>query len=160
MSVARSQGAAGSRFREDFVADIPDELLREVARETLGAKRISKQYLKALRVVLGNQAVAERRGYVLEMNRRVSFASVQVMRTIVDQMRRAERTYDKRVSLGDHRTQVIQCYAGYRRSQSEAAAELELLLRKEEAAADARLDPDRPHVDPDVCGRWSEHLPY
>lgn len=158
----KRQGTAGSRLTEGFVANIHGECLREAARDILGAKRMSDRYLKTLRVVLGNQADAERRGYVLELNRRVEFAPPRVMRTIVDQMRRAGLTFDKRVSLGGNRTQVIQCYAGTKRSENEdeAAAVLEFLLRKEEAEADARLGPTRPRVDPDLRAAWSEHLPY
>ena len=58
-------GTAGYRLRGQERADISDDLLREFATEILGAIRISAQYLDALRVVLGNQAHAERHGYIV-----------------------------------------------------------------------------------------------
>ena len=93
-------GAAGVRPRPDIVAIIPDDLLREFARETLGAVRCSAQYLGALRIVLGNQAKAERLGFVLELNQRNDFASPKVMRTIIGQMQTAGISWSHPVWLG------------------------------------------------------------
>lgn len=128
------EGGAGVRLRSYLVADISDPLLREFARETLQAARMSEQYLDALRVVLGNQAEAERLGYVLEMNRRVSFAPERVMRTIIDQMRRAGITFGRLVPLGSGRSQVVQCFASKAHRHESAEAELEWLARRDEAA--------------------------
>lgn len=140
------RGAAGVRLRGYLVADISDELLREFARDTLGAQRCSEQYLDALRVVLGNQADAERHGYVLEMNQRVSFAPARVMRTIIDQMHAAGITFGRVVRLGEGRSQLVQCFAsdggrpsmGDNTAPADAAAELEVMYRREEAQNDAR----------------------
>ena len=51
-----------------------------VLLETLVETAAGKLDLAALRIVLGNQAHAERRGYPLEMNLRVDFATERVMR--------------------------------------------------------------------------------
>lgn len=111
-------------------ADIPDDLLREFARETLGAKRCSAEYLEALRVVLGNQAWAEQRGIRLELNTRVDFASERTMRTIVSQMEAAGVTHGWTVGLGAGRVQTVQTWTG---SKGEALS-LEELERMEEPA--------------------------
>lgn len=47
-------------------------------------QRCRKDSLNALRVVLGNQAYAERIGGQLQMSREVSFATQQTMRTLID----------------------------------------------------------------------------
>ena len=133
------RGAAGVRLRACFVADVSDELLREMARETFGAVRCSEQYLDALRIVLGNQADAEKHGYTLEMNRRVDFASEQVMRTIIDQMQAAGVSFGSPVGLGHGRKQRVQCFAAERGPHMSPADELEHMDRKQEAADDARL---------------------
>lgn len=135
------RGAAGVRLRGHLVADVSDELLREMARTTLGAVRCSEQYLDALRVVLGNQAEADRYGYVLELNQRVSFAPARVMRTIIDQMQAAGVTFGVLVSLGQGRTQVVQCYRGKGQQQnSDPGRALALQDRCYEAEADGRRD--------------------
>lgn len=126
-----SRGQAGVRLREELRTDIPEELLREMARETLGAMRCSQQYLDALRVVLGNQAHAERHGYRLEMNVRVTFTTERTMRTILEQMAAAGLTFGKQVSLGQGRAQVVHCF--HRRPARAPAAEaLEALYRRAE----------------------------
>ncbi|TAK83327.1 MAG: hypothetical protein EPO09_21285 [Aquabacterium sp.] len=84
--------------------------LRGLAKETLGAVRIRAPYLDALRVVLGNQAEADRRGHTLEMNIRTDFATERVMRNIIDQMQKAGITEGRPVELGSNRVQVVQCY--------------------------------------------------
>lgn len=139
------RGQAGVRLRACLVADISDDLLREFARVELKALRCSEQYLDALRVVLGNQADAERFGYVLEMNRRVPFAPQNIMRTIIDQMQAAGITFGKVVGLGSGRNQLVQCYASApvrpvmndSTSDAAAASELERMDRQQEAADDA-----------------------
>jgi hypothetical protein len=142
------KGAAGVRLRARFVAHISDDLLREFALEILGAKRCSVKYLAALRVVLGNQAEAQRKGYKLEMNLRVSFAPERVMRTIIDQMQAAGITRGAVVGLGEGRSQVVQCfdnlkratYLGDNTSSAVAAEALECHDRAQEAKDDARRD--------------------
>lgn len=89
---------------------IPDDDLRELAKAELGAVRIRAPYLEALRVVLGNQAEADRRGYTLEMNIRTDFATERVMRNIIDQMQKAGITEGRQVELGGNRVQAVQCY--------------------------------------------------
>lgn len=132
------KGAAGVRLRPHLVADISDDLLREFARETLKAARMSEPYLDALRVVLGNQAEAARLGYTLEMNVRVPFAPVGIMRTIIGQMKRAGITHGSLVLLGSGRTQVVQCFAAEQHRHADAAEELVSMYRKtEEATPDA-----------------------
>ena len=134
------RGAAGVRLRACYVADISDDLLREMARETLGATRCSDQYLDALRVILGTQAKAEKYGYVLEMNQRVSFASQKVMRTIIDQMQAAGVSFGSVVGLGAGRSQVVQCFPGKVGSHRAPVAELEHRDRQQEAADDIRRE--------------------
>jgi hypothetical protein len=133
------KGAAGYRLRAQERADISDDLLREFARDTLGAVRTSAQYLDALRVVLGNQAHAERNGYTLEMNVRTTFATPRVMRSIIDQMQAADITTSRRVSLGGGHTQVVQVYEPPTVTYGGAQEELEAMLRAEERATDRGL---------------------
>ena len=142
------RGRAGVRLRAHLVADISDDLLREFARATLGARRCSEQYLDALRVVLGNQADAERVGYALEMNQRVTFAARKVMRQVVGQMQRAGITFGALVPLGAGRCQVVQCYwrdpgALSDTAPREVAEEAMLrMYRDAEEADDARRERD------------------
>lgn len=133
-----TRGQAGIRLRSSIVGDISDDLLREFARNTLGAARCSAQYLDALRVVLGNQAVAESSRHVLEMNHRVAFASQRVMRTIIDQMQAARISFGSVVGLGKGRSQEVQCFAGYRPRWNNPAAELDHRDRRQDSADDAR----------------------
>ena len=104
-------GAAGRKLQARYVSTVSEDVLRAFAYETLRAKRLRPDYLAALRVVLGNQAHAERHRYDLEMNHRVPFASERTMRTIIDQMRAAGETEDRPVRLGNGRFQTIQCFA-------------------------------------------------
>ena len=143
------KGQAGGRLRAHIVAEISDDLLREFARDALGAARCSEQYLDALRVVLGNQAEAEKYGYVLKMNLRVSFATQRVMRTIIDQIRARRISFGSVVGCGNGRSQVVQCFA---RKQSNRgytpAEELEQRYRRLEAVGNSRRD------DATVQGRY------
>jgi hypothetical protein len=129
------RGAAGYRLRANLVADIGDVPLREFAATVLNAKRCSKQYLYALRIVLGNQADAEQHGYLLEMNLRVPFAPVQVMRTIINQMAAAKISFGKMVLLGRGWPQVVQCFRSAEPGPAEPdeAALLNAHHRKQEA---------------------------
>ena len=138
--VVSHKGCAGVRLRSCFVAAIPDALLREFARETLGASRCSEQYLDALRIVLGNQAEAERFGYVLEMNQRVDFAPSRVMRTIIDQMQTVGISFSSTVGLGRGKSQVVQCFPGRPTRHSSPASEPEYRGRKQEALDDSRRE--------------------
>ncbi len=135
------RGQAGVRLRAHLAADISDDLLREFAREAFGARRCSEQYLDALRIVLGNQAEAERCGYALEMNQRVPFAPPNVMRTIIRQMQAAGISLGQAVRLGNGRRQVVQCF-DERESEQGSATDAGFLpmYRKAEAADDARRD--------------------
>ena len=136
-SISR-RGQAGVRLRSCYAADISDDLLREFARDTLGAVRCSEQYLDALRIVLGNQAHAEKYGYTLEMNQRVTFASPRVMRTIINQMQAAGISFGSTVGLGMGRAQAVQCYPGRTGKHQSPADELEFRDRRQEAEDDAR----------------------
>lgn len=111
-STRHARGSAGQRLRASLAAKVPDETLREIARDTLGAVRCSQKYLDALRIVLGNQAHAEEFGYLLEMNTRTDFATEKVMRTILGQMEQAGITFKKLVVLGQGRSQAVHCYRG------------------------------------------------
>lgn len=125
------------RLRGYLKATISDDLLREFANEALGAIRIGEPYLGALRVVLGNQAEADRKGYTLEMNIRTDFASDWVMRNIISQMSEADITQGMRVSLGNGKTQVVQCYHPQHGQSFRAAQDLNAMLRAEEDRCEA-----------------------
>lgn len=145
---ASEVGTVGVRLRGYLRADISEPLLREYAAETLGASRCSEQYLDALRVVLGNQADAERHGYVLELNTRVSFAPVQTMRTILHQMAAAGLTAQREVYLGTGRRQTIHYIdntspGSAPRTDGAAARELESMDRRVEAADLRRMEQAR-----------------
>jgi len=134
----RQTGSAGVRLRGHLKCSLSEDLLREFARQELGRQRISAKYLAALRVVLGNQAQAERGRYPLEMNLRTTFAPERVMRTIIDQMREADITEGVQVSLGAGRTQTVQCF---NREDAWAGPPVDLNthLRHEEALSDEHL---------------------
>lgn len=134
------KGPAGIRLQARFRADISDELLREFATDRLGAERCSAQYLEVLRVVLGNQANAEKCGHVLEMNQRVPFATPRVMRTVIDQMRAGRISFGAVVGLGQGRSQTVQCFSGRTGIHLRPADELERRDRRLEAAADSQRD--------------------
>lgn len=153
LASADAIGNAGTRLREHLRATIPDDLLREFAHDVLGAQRCSDQYLEALRVVLGNQAHADRCGYVLEMNTRVSFASERTMRTLVGQIKAAGIGYGRSVALGSHRRQLVRCFGRARPACGEvdAAAELEQMYRQHES--DGPLSGPGPAILP-------EDVPY
>lgn len=129
----RAKGAAGQRLRGNLRTTWPEPLLVEFARETLGAQRISSRYLDALRVMLGNQAHAERGGYTLEQNLRVDFASVQVLRTINAQMQAAGITTAVLVTLGSGRVQTVQCFTPEWKPRAQS---LNAVMRREENHAE------------------------
>lgn len=145
---ASANGAAGVRLRAHLTSSLSDDLLREFARDTLGAQRCSVLYLHVLRIVLGNQADAEQKGYVLELNRRVSFAPEKLMRTILGQMQAAGITFGSVVGLGEGRSQAVQCfdnservpYMGDNVSNAVAAAALERDNRAKETKDDTRRE--------------------
>lgn len=104
-------GCIGKRVQEHMRATLPEDDLREFAREFLGAQRMSAAYLDALRVTLGNQAHAERYSVSLELNIKTPYAAritERTMRTIIGQMADAGITRGVRVGLGEGRTQVVQ----------------------------------------------------
>lgn len=143
------------RLRPELRSGLSRESLRAVAVE-LGAQRAAPQYLDALCVVIGNQARAERLGYVLELPVRVPFTSARTMRTIRDQMKAARLTFDKVVQLGHGRSQVVQCFGHAREpcSEEDAPAELERSYRNVEAAS-----PTPPRMFPPACMRGiPDHL--
>lgn len=142
------EGAAGRRLQGHLRTKLPDPLLREFARDVLKAQRIRVGYLEALRVVLGNQAHAERGGYNLEQNIRVDFATEREMRTINDQMRTAGITEDRPVTLGAGRVQTVQCFIPTRRAR---ARDLCAMLRREEARAEGRWRGNPPAATIPAC---------
>lgn len=152
----RVKGAAGHRLRADLRASWPEPLLKEFARETLGAVRIRSGYLDALRVVLGNQAHAERHGYTLEQNIRVDFATERVMRTINEQMHAAGITQDRTVGLGVGRVQSVRCFVPGRRSRTE---DLCTVMRREEEATEARWTQGPPMATVPAC-ITADDVPY
>jgi hypothetical protein len=105
-----TDGAAGKRLQGPLRTSWPEPLLEEFARDVLGARRINSGYLEALRIVLGNQAQAEREGYTLEQNRRVDFTTERTMRTINAQMHAAGITEARSVGLGSGRAQAVYCF--------------------------------------------------
>jgi hypothetical protein len=131
---------------------VPIDLLEVLARESLGAKRLNANYLDALRIVLGNQAHAERERYDLELNQRVPFATQRTMRTIIEQMQAVGQTTSRKVQLGGGKAQTIQCFAAgeprtplqWRNSYgtAEDAEELERLCRMREGSC--RYDGELP----------------
>jgi hypothetical protein len=127
-------GVTGARLQGHLRSDISDDLLREFASAQLGAQRFSSAYPDALRVVLGNQAHAERYGYPLKQNIRTPFATERVMRTIITQMQQAGITEGVRVHLGRGRVQVIQQYEPDRLTYP---LSLDAILRSEENALEA-----------------------
>jgi hypothetical protein len=135
------QGAAGRRLRGRLRTNLPEPLLKEFARDVLKAQRIRVGYLEALRVVLGNQAQAERGGYTLQQSIRVDFASEREMRTINDQMKAAGITEGRVVVTGAGRVQTVQCFAP---STKARASDLCTMLRREEARAEGRWRGDPP----------------
>lgn len=139
---ASRQGAAGVRPRHDLVANISDDLLREIAGSSLNAKRCSTDYLDALRIVLANQADADRRGYVLEVNQRNGFAPARVIRTIIKQMQAAGISWGHPVWLGPGRASTVQCLG---RDPAEApeggrGRDLDTVYRLVEARDDRRRE--------------------
>lgn len=145
------KGAAGRRLQGHLKTTLPEPLLREFAREVLKAQRLRAGYLEALRVVLGNQAHAERGGYTLEQNLRVDFASPQEMRTINDQMREAGITEDLAVTLGAGRVQTVQCFIPPEKARKARATDLCTMLRREEALAERRWKQGPPAATIPAC---------
>lgn len=143
--------SAGRRLQGAYRTDYPEPLLREFARDVLGACRIRPGYLEALRVVLGNQAQAERWGYTLQQNIRVDFATEREMRTINDQMKQAGITRGKAIVLGPGLVQTVQRFRSGGRGP-----DLCTLMRMEEAVTD-KLPPTRATVPADLL---ASEVPY
>lgn len=74
----------------------PDHLLRDFAANVLGAKRCSAEYMRVLRIILGNLSLADRIGARLRLCIDVPFASRPVMRTIIGQLKDAKLTREER----------------------------------------------------------------
>ena len=135
-AVPSPRGSMGIRLRKHLKGAINDGLLREFGQDVLKAKRMSAKYLDALRIVLGNQADAERRGYILEMNLRLLFASERVMRNIIDQMKAAGICEGRRVFLGGSKVQTVQCFNLIEPDDEDDLPDLEDYLRDWEDRAD------------------------
>lgn len=146
------RGALGYRMQSHYAAKVSDGLLREFARQTLKAQRISAAYLGSLRIVLGNQAVAERCGYILEMNRTVCFAPENTVRTIIDQMRAAGITESRLGIYGQGQSQVVQCFSSNEDDYDAGPDALERLYRQGEGQ-----QPCGPPRNPPL---GDEELPY
>lgn len=134
------------RLRPDLRSGLSVEELRALARD-LGAQRASAQYLDAMCIVVGNQARAERFGYVLELNVRVPFTSARTMRTIRDQMKAAGLTFGRTVQFGQGRSQVVQCFGRSRPAcrDEDGPEELERSYREAEAEV-PQATPMRPPI--------------
>lgn len=100
------------RYRMSLVptrmTDYPEPLLRAWAKEELGAARCSDQYLKALRMVLGNMARADRFGALLHLTTvlpfddRLAAISRQTMRTLLEQFKGADLLQGWETPSGTH----------------------------------------------------------
>jgi hypothetical protein len=100
------------KLSDEHASRCPEETLRHFAKETLGAKRISAAYLRALRFVLGNQAHADRIGCDLEMNVGVRFIAPQTMRTLIAQFFQAGITSKRRRRTMGGLSAVVTYYRG------------------------------------------------
>lgn len=132
-------GRIGKRVQEHMRTALPEDDLREFAREVLGAQRMSAAYLDALRITLGNQAHAERYRVLLELNIKTPHApsiTERTMRTIIDQMTDAGITQGVHVGLGEGRAQVVQGFF-----PSTPRPDLAALLRMDEAPQPGRPAP-------------------
>jgi hypothetical protein len=147
------------RLREYLKSDISDDLLREFATTELKAERLSKNYLNALRIILGNKAHAEKNEYKLQLNTRTSFASQRTMRTILGQMFAAGLLTQEPRYLGNGRIQDVYFYETFTPTQSmrendPMAAEVYAAMcrrrEKEAIYADDSLDLDA----------WIDDIPY
>ena len=125
-----------ARLNPAYPAVISDALLREFAADTLGAQRMSAQYLHALGIVLGNLFRAEHLGYYLELNIRTRFTTERTMRTILDQLAAAGITKAFRAITGHGRVQSVQRFMTRRMEPQEA---LNRYARLDEAEACRRL---------------------
>lgn len=153
------EGAAGRRLQGHLRATLPEPLLREFARDVLAAERIRAGYLEALRVVLGNQAHADRGGYTLEQNTRVGFATEREMRTINDQMQAARITKGQPVTLGAGRVQTVQCFIPTGKPWKTRAPDLCTMLRREEDHTEDRWKNSPPAATIPACIA-GEDVPY
>lgn len=100
------------KLSDEYKSSMSEKLLRSFATDTLKAKRCSTDYLTALRVILGNQAMADIYGIEVDMNHSVTFASAQTMRTLIAQFDKAGFTCKRaRVTSAIH-SQVVTCYRG------------------------------------------------
>lgn len=142
----QAQTGGRHRLRGGLRSGLSPSDLRDLARE-LGAQRVNAQYLDALCIVVGNQARAERFGYVLELNVRVPFTSERTMRTILHQMKAAGITFSQVIPLGHGRSQLVQCFGRARPPcpDEDGPEELERSYRQVE-----RDTPEAPVMRPPV----------
>lgn len=147
-------GCIGKRVQEHMRATLPEDDLRGFAREVLGAQRMSAAYLEALRIILGNQAHAERYRIPLELNIKTPYApsvTERTMRTIIDQMTDAGITRGVHVGLGSGRVQVVQGFFPIT-----PRPDLEAQLRMDEAPQPERPEP-APHIP---ASNTEEDVPF
>ena len=140
LSLITAKGRAGTRLSPKYISRVSDDLLREMAKESLGAIRCGVPYLRALRVVLGNQAAAERIGFVLEMNQRVDFAEPKIMRNVIGQMEASRLSFGRVVLLGPGQSQKVQCYFNRRERSGDSEERLEWMYRKAEGECPCQGD--------------------
>lgn len=72
------------KLSHDYAATCSDDTLIDFAKNALGMERCRKNSIDALRIILGNQAYAERNDFRLRLSRTAGFASEQTLRTLID----------------------------------------------------------------------------
>lgn len=152
--------SAGMRLSQTHRTTWPEDLLRDFAVQTLGVQRCSRQYLDALRYVLGNMAEADRLGSVLWMSRR----SAERLKGVSDNTLRAIGTQLIKAGLctllprrqGGFVSLTV-AYRGASVRLKDAAKELERVERSQEEKDAAQM-----HYFPEAedVGIKAEEVPY
>jgi hypothetical protein len=128
-------GSSGLSLSQTHKARWSDDLLRDFAVQTLGAKRCSVQYLETLRCVLGNMAEADRLGCVLWLSRRsadrLDAGSARTLRTISEQFIKAGICHLMHLRRGGF-VSLTAAYRGDSVRLTDAAEELERVQRSQE----------------------------
>lgn len=91
---------------------IPEDLLRDFARDSLKAKRCSVTYLEALRRILWHLHMAELEGREVRISTADGFGSVRSVRTITDQLAASGATYRRAARTSSAHSQVMSFFKG------------------------------------------------